>query len=94
MKNNSWLLIILVIALAIIPLFLAGEAEFGGADGEAEEVITEIQPDYEPWFAPFGNHLQGRLKACYLPFRQVWALGSLLTFGYKAGQRKIEKPKS
>ena len=50
---TNLLLIGAVIVLAIIPLFMHPESEFGGADGQAEEVITEIQPDVEPWFEPF-----------------------------------------
>jgi cobalt/nickel transport protein len=95
MKNNSWLLIILVIALAIIPLFLAGEAEFGGADGEAEEVITEIQPEYEPWFAPLWDPPSGEIESLLFALQASLGVGFIAYFfGYKAGQRKIEKPKS
>ncbi|MGK7910571.1 MAG: energy-coupling factor ABC transporter substrate-binding protein [Synechococcus sp.] len=48
-KQGNWPIVITVIALAVLPLiFVSGE--YGGADGEAEEAITEIQPDYEPWF--------------------------------------------
>ncbi|HCX63203.1 MAG TPA: cobalt ABC transporter substrate-binding protein CbiN, partial [Clostridiales bacterium] len=28
-----------------VPLLILKDAEFGGADGQAEEVITEINPD-------------------------------------------------
>lgn len=30
--------------LAALPLWLLPNAEFGGADGQAEEVILELQP--------------------------------------------------
>ncbi|MEG3938525.1 energy-coupling factor ABC transporter substrate-binding protein [Microcoleus sp. S36b_A3] len=41
-----------VIILAVIPLaFVRGE--YGGSDDQAKKAITEIQPDYKPWF----NHL-------------------------------------
>lgn len=45
----NWLLVLAVVALAAIPvLFVRGE--FGGADGVAQEAITESHPDYQPWF--------------------------------------------
>ncbi len=50
MKKNV-LLILAVIILAILPLFIQKEAEFGGADNKAEEAIGEINSSYEPWFS-------------------------------------------
>lgn len=50
MKQSNWLLLSAVIALAVFPLvFVRGD--YGGADGQAEAAIGELQPDYEPWFA-------------------------------------------
>lgn len=48
--QKNLILIVLVVLLAALPLWLLPNAEFGGADGQAEEVILELQPDYEPWF--------------------------------------------
>lgn len=49
-KWNNWLLLIAVVALTVTPLVLLKDAEFGGADGKAQEAIEEIQPEYKPWF--------------------------------------------
>ncbi len=39
-----------VIAVISLSAFLVSpNAEFGGADGEAEDVIGDIDPDYVPW---------------------------------------------
>jgi cobalt/nickel transport protein len=56
-------LIAVVIALAVIPLILMSGAEFGGADGEAEEVITEIDRDYEPWFSSIYEPPSGEIES-------------------------------
>ena len=48
--KKSLLLLFLVVILAIIPLITQQGTEFGGADGEAEEAITKIHPEYKPWF--------------------------------------------
>ena len=48
----SLLLLAAVVVLAIVPLLLIRDSEFGGADGAAEEAIAEVAPGYEPWFAP------------------------------------------
>jgi cobalt/nickel transport protein len=65
-KNNlsvNLLLILIIIALAIIPLFIAKDAEFGGADGQAEEAIAEINADYEPWFSPIFEPKSGEIES-------------------------------
>ena len=51
--KKKWPVVVLLLALclviAIVPLATISDSEFGGADGEAEALITEIDPDYEPW---------------------------------------------
>ena len=47
--QKNIILAVLVVILAVVPLVVCKGAEFGGADGEAEEAIGEIDPDYEPW---------------------------------------------
>ncbi len=49
-KWQNWLLLLAVLILTVTPLLIKKGAEFGGADGQAEEAIKEIQPQYEPWF--------------------------------------------
>ncbi|NLQ06041.1 energy-coupling factor ABC transporter substrate-binding protein [Cylindrospermopsis raciborskii] len=46
----NWLLVVGVVILAVTPLVLIRDSEFGGADQQAQKVITEIQPKYKPWF--------------------------------------------
>ncbi len=51
-SRQNWLLAGAVVVLAVIPLaFVRGE--YGGSDDQAKKAITEIKPDYKPWF----NHL-------------------------------------
>ena len=37
--------------------------EFEGADGEAEDIITEIAADYEPWFSNFWEPPSGEIES-------------------------------
>ncbi len=64
---NNWLLLSLTVILAIVPLILIKDSEFGGADGQAQDAITEIQSEYAPWFepiiAPPGGETEGLLFA-------------------------------
>ncbi|GAT16356.1 energy-coupling factor ABC transporter substrate-binding protein [Mycolicibacterium thermoresistibile] len=39
------------------------DAEFSGADGQAEEVIGAIEEGYEPWFSPLVGELPGEVES-------------------------------
>ena len=43
--------------------FYAKDAEFAGADGLADEAISEINPDYEPWFSPIFEPKSGEIES-------------------------------
>ena len=54
-KGNSTkltvILMLLVLAIVIVPQVIKSGAEFGGSDDQAESVITEMDPNYKPWFS-------------------------------------------
>lgn len=61
-------LLILVAVIALIPLFLRKDAEFGGSDDAGSVMIEEIQGEYEPWFTPIlesflGGELPGEVES-------------------------------
>jgi cobalt/nickel transport protein len=82
---NNWLLISIVVALAVAPIIFLRNAEFGGADGEAEGVITEVQPEYKPWFQPVFEPPSGEIES--LLFSSQAALGAGI-IGYAVGLYK------
>ena len=46
-------LLVIVVLMAVVPLFMLKNAEFGGSDDAGSEVVSEIQGgEYEPWFNP------------------------------------------
>lgn len=89
-KSNklNLILLLLAIALIILPLVFNPSAEYGGADGEAEKAITEIAPNYEPWFTSFYEPPSGEIES--LLFSTQAALGSGIV-GYYLGSRKKQK---
>ncbi len=97
-KNNlsvNLLLILIIIALAIIPLFIAKDAEFGGADGQAEEAIAEINADYEPWFSPIFEPKSGEIESLLFALQAAIGAGIIgYGLGYLKGRRKEEDEKS
>ena len=72
-KKNI-ILSIIVIVLAVLPLITLKNAEFAGADGLAETAITEINPDYEPWFSSLYEPASGEIES--LLFAVQAALGA------------------
>ena len=72
-KKNV-ILLILVILISVIPLITLKEAEFAGADGLAETAITEINPDYKPWFESLYEPASGEIES--LLFALQAAIGS------------------
>lgn len=90
-KSNSIkltvILLLLVLAIIIVPLVVQKGAEFGGADGEAESVITEINPNYEPWFSSIIEPASGEIES--LLFASQAALGAGIV-GYYIGATRTK----
>lgn len=72
--QKNTILILLVVALVIIPLLMNRDAEFGGADGAAGDLITETHPEYEPWFEPIIEPASGEIES--MLFALQAAIGS------------------
>lgn len=86
MRNR--VLFLFVILLTILPLIFLDNAEFGGADGQAEEAIIEVAPDYEPWFHAIWEPPSGEIES--LLFSLQAALGAII-IGYVIGYGKARK---
>jgi len=85
MRVKNVVLIVCVVLLAAVPLWIRGDAEFGGADGQAEEIITQAQPDYEPWFTPFWEPPSGEVEGLLFALQAALGAGFI---GYFLGLRK------
>jgi cobalt/nickel transport protein len=83
-RQGNWWIVLAVIALAVLPLMFV-QGEYGGADGEAEEAISEIQPEYEPWFGSVFEPQSGEIES--LLFVSQAALGAGI-LGYVIGLYK------
>lgn len=61
-RIRTWLMWAAVVALTVVPLIWVGHGPvdetgtagelFEGADSRAQQAITRIAPDYQPWFHP------------------------------------------
>ncbi|MEV0299653.1 energy-coupling factor ABC transporter substrate-binding protein [Streptomyces prasinus] len=91
-KINA-LLLLAVAALAVLPLALGlgdhKEEPFAGADGEAETAITELDPDYEPWFSPLYEPPSGEIESGLFALQAAVGAGVLAYyFGVRRGRRQ------
>ena len=81
-KKILWLLVITAV-IAIIPLYAVKDAEFGGADGEAEGVIEEIAPDFEAIFEPLIEPASGEIESMLFALQAALGAGVI---GYGIGR--------
>ncbi|MEV4940734.1 energy-coupling factor ABC transporter substrate-binding protein [Streptomyces zaomyceticus] len=91
-KINT-LLLLIVAALAVLPLALGlgdhKEEPFTGADAEAETAITELRPDYEPWFSPLYEPPSGEIESALFALQAALGAGVLAYyFGVRRGRRQ------
>ena len=94
MKKNL-VLIGIVVILAIIPFFVQKGAEFGGADGQAEKVITQINPAYKPWFTSFWEPPSGEIESLLFAVQAALGAGFVGYFiGYSKGKKYREESSS
>ncbi|VEP11443.1 Cobalt transport protein CbiN [Hyella patelloides LEGE 07179] len=84
LTRQNWYLAIAVVTLTVIPLIFV-RGEYGGADGQAEEVISEVNPSYEPWFEPLLEPPSGEIES--LLFSSQAAIGAGV-IGYAIGLYK------
>ncbi len=94
MKIQNIILIIAVIALAITPLLIIkpvsdGAELFTGADSQAETLISEIHPDYTPWFTPLWEPPSGEIESLLFALQAAIGSGVLFyTIGFFRGRKK------
>ena len=94
MKNKRVLtnviLLLLVVFITIIPFFVAKNGEFGGSDDQAEEAITQIDENYEPWFSPLFEPDSGEIESLLFALQAAIGAGVIgFGLGYLKGKKKV-----
>lgn len=94
-KSLFWtnlILLTLVVALAVFPLVYVRNADFGGADGKAEAIIKEINPDHRPWFHSVWEPPSGEVENLLFVLQGALGAGVIgYCLGYLKGKRKAER---
>lgn len=83
-------LILLIIVIIVVPLIFMAESEFEGADDQAEGVIEEINPDYEPWAEPLWEPPHGEIESLLFSVQVAIGAGAI---GYIFGVLKERRKK-
>ncbi len=89
------LMLLAVIVLIAYPLLTvrapeAGPGEepaeiFSGADGQAEGVIRQLAPDYQPWASPLMEPPSGEIESLLFALQAVLGAGFI---GYYVGVKR------
>lgn len=88
------ILILLCVVIAIVPLIFIKNSDFGGADGKAEEAITELNPEYTPWAEPLFELPGGETESLLFCLQAAIGAGIIgFGFGTLRQRAKYEKEK-
>lgn len=86
MKNRNLILICLVLIVA--PFIVSRNGAFEGADAQAEGIIVEVAPDYEPWFESVWTPPSGEVESFLFTTQAAIGAGFI---GYFIGKKKNDK---
>lgn len=88
MNRTNILLLAAAALLAFAPLAVMSHAEFAGADDQAQAVINQIRPDYEPWFSAVWEPPSGEVESFLFALQAAAGAGFIGYFlGLRQGQR-------
>jgi len=91
LKKNLFLALIVVL-LAVVPLFIRKNAKFGGADDKARAAINQIDTNYKPWFSPIWTPPSGEISSLLFSLQAALGAGFIgYYFGYAKGKKVIKK---
>lgn len=83
-------LTVLAVLISFGPLFLSkhhGEGVFGGADGQAKELISRVRPEYKPWFSPLWTPPSDEVESLLFALQAAFGSGVLFYYlGYVKGR--------
>lgn len=90
--KKNLILLLLVVALAVLPLITMKHAEFSGSDDQAEKAITQIDKNYKPWAQPFWEPPSSEIESLLFALQAAIGAGFVGYYiGYNKGRKKQEE---
>lgn len=90
MKNWVYVVLLFVVVLLVAaPLLLLPDSPYEGADGLAEYIVMEINPDYKPWREPLWEPPSSEIES--MLFALQAAAGSLFIGFYLGRMSALRK---
>lgn len=91
-KNQNTLLFLAIVAIVIAVFVYVGDSEFGGSDGYAEEYISEVNPNYTPWFSNIWEPPGTEIESLLFALQAALGAGVLCyILGYYRGKKSHEQ---
>lgn len=93
-KSTVIILLVLILLIAIVPLFALKDAEFGGADDAASDAVSEVRgEEYEPWYTPvaetiLGDEIPGEVESLIFCVQTGIGVGIIAYFMGRFVERK------
>lgn len=95
LAKKNLIIILLILIIVITPLIFNQNAEFLGADGMAEDLISEINPQYTAWYSNIWEPPSGEIESLLFALQAAAGAGFLGYYiGLKRGKSKNISDKS
>ena len=87
MKKENIILVVMVVLLAAFPLMMQS-GDFAGSDDKAKDMISEVNPDYQPWFKSFWEPPSSEIESFLFALQAAIGAGFIgYFFGRYQGRR-------
>ncbi|MDO6355300.1 energy-coupling factor ABC transporter substrate-binding protein [Caloramator sp. CAR-1] len=87
--KRNWLLGLIACLIIITSLLIGSQrGDLGGADDKAQDVISEVAPDYKPYFNSIFEPPSGEIESLIFALQSA---GGAFIIGYVLGRKKNDK---
>ena len=85
MKKKTLVALFICAFIIIGSLIIGGKGEFGGADGQIQAVVGEMDANYKPWFKSFWTPPSAEIESLLFALQAAIGAGFI---GYYIGRKQ------